>query len=181
MSLLPAEQPRFEEMEQVVDLYIKNVNPTAIARELGIRRVDVLEHIDNWKNTAIGSELMQDRIEELIASMDLHYSTLINKFYEVVEEVDSDSYEPKGRAALLSQKISALRSIADLEAKRLDLLDKAGLRMDASVGDDLAMMEEQMELIMNIIDEELCSDCNRRVQERIHEYKSGSTVVIVND
>lgn len=167
MSLVPIEQPRFEEMNEVVELYIKNVNPTAIARQLGIRRVDVMAHIDDWKSTAVGMDLMKDRVEELIAATDAHYSHLIGKLYEVVYEVDADLGDPKSRAAFLSQKLSALKAIAELEAKRIDLMQKSGLLEAADLGNELAEMEEAKAMLLTILDEELCASCRNRVMIRI--------------
>jgi len=63
MSLVPTgDEPRFAEMRQVVELYVQNKQPGVIAKELGLRRVDVLNHIDEWKRTAVGSEAMKDRV-----------------------------------------------------------------------------------------------------------------------
>ena len=185
MSLMPVEQPRYEEMNQVVELYIKNVNPTKIAKNLGIRRVDVLNHIDEWKRSAVGSDAMQNRVEELIASMDEHYSLLIQKAYEIVEEVDeidrSSDKETMTRSQMLSQKKGALDLIAKLEKDRIDVLQKSGLLEMDHLGDELAAMEEQKQLIMDIIKEELCEHCKPKVLGRLASAMGGGgpTVVVV--
>src|SRR5690349_7770841 len=103
MSLMPIESPRFEEMNDVVELYIKNVNPTKIAKQLGLRRVDVLNHIEEWRKSAVGTEVMKDRVEELITSMDTHYSMLIQKAYEIIEEVDRPLDEDEKRKETLTR------------------------------------------------------------------------------
>lgn len=185
MSLMPAEQPRFEEMQQVVELYIKNVNPTSIAKQLGIRRVDVLQHVEDWKNSAVGTEVMKDRVEELVATMDEHYSMLIQKAYEVIEEVDRPEEEdPDGkrketmtRSQMLSQKMNAIKTIADLEAKRIDMLQKSGLLEAADMGDQLAEMEEQYERVMNILQEHLCDECAPKILSALTQ-ESKSTVIV---
>ena len=185
MSLMPAEQPRFEEMQQVVELYIKNVNPTSIAKQLGIRRVDVLQHVEDWKNSAVGTEVMKDRVEELVATMDEHYSMLIQKAYEVIEEVDRPEEEdPDGkrketmtRSQMLSQKMNAIKTIADLEAKRIDMLQKSGLLEAADMGDQLAEMEEQYERVMSILREHLCDECAPKILSALTQ-ESKSTVIV---
>lgn len=183
MSLMPVEQPRWEEMQKVVELYIQNVNPTKIAKEVGIRRVDVLKHIDEWKASAVGTDVMKDRVEELIASMDKHYSMLIQKAYEIVDEVDTlrnSEKETMTRSQMLSQKKGALDLIAKLEKDRIDVLQKSGLLEAADLGDELAQMEEEKEIIINILTNELCPVCHPKVMAKIAAAigGEGSTVVI---
>lgn len=185
MSLMiTGEEPRFVEMNEVIELYIKNVNPTKIAKEVGIRRVDVLEHIDNWKRTAVGSEAMKDRVDELISTMDEHYSMLIQKAYEVIDEVDrpldedSKRKETMTRSQMLSQKMNAIKTIADLESKRIDVLQKSGLLEAADVGDQLAEMEAEMEKVMEILDSVLCDECHPKVLGALA--KDNDTVIVVH-
>jgi hypothetical protein len=187
MSLMPAEQPRYEEMNDVVELYIKNVNPTKIARQLGLRRVDVLAHIDEWKRTAVGSEVMKDRVEELITSMDEHYSMLITKAYEIVEEVDRplDEEEKKKetmtRSQMLSQKKGALDLIAKLEKDRIDILQKSGLLEAADVGDQLVEMEQKYDRVMDLLDEHLCGACTTKILGPLAQEMAGNVVIVKDD
>lgn len=188
VSLLPAEQPRFDEMQQVVELYIQNVNPTKIAKQVGIRRVDVLAHIEEWRKSAVGSENMKDRVDELIAGMDEHYSMLIQKAYEIIEEVDdlkNDGKETMTRSQMLSQKKGALDLIAKLEKDRIDVLQKSGLLDAADLGDELAAMEEQKQLILEILSDELCDHCKPKVMGRLagamNNNSSSQTVVVVSE
>lgn len=188
MSLMPVETPRFEEMQQVVELYVQNVNPTQIAKRLGLRRVDVLNHIDEWSRSARGMEVMKDRVETLIASMDEHYSTLIRKAYEIVEEVDSidrsSDKETMTRSQMLSQKKGALDLIAKLEKDRIDILQKSGLLEMDHLGDELAEMEEQKQIILDILEYDLCTNCKPVVMAKIGKMlsdKAGGNVVVVSE
>lgn len=178
MSLLPVEQPHFEEMNAVIELFVQNVNPTAIARQLDIRRVDVLHYIEEWKQASIGSDVMRDRVETLIASMDEHYTQLIRSAYSVIEEVDavydeedtdklekmSRKWGTMSRAQMLSQKMNAIKTIADLESKRIDMLQKAGLLEAADFGDQLAAFEEEKQFLKDVLKEHLCSSCSKKVR-----------------
>lgn len=184
MSLLPVEQPRYEEMQKVVELYVQNVNPTKIARELGIRRVDVISHIDEWKKSASGMDVMKDRVETLLATFDEHYSLLINKAYEIVDEVDElrqSDKETMTRSQMLSQKKGALDLIAKLEKDRIDILQKSGLMEIDNLGDELAAMEEQKQLILDILSEELCEHCRPKVMSRLIGAMNNQTVVVVSE
>lgn len=185
---MPVETPRYDEMRDVVELYVQNVNPTQIARQLGLRRVDVLNHIDDWRKSAVGMEFMKDRVETLLAGMDEHYSTLIRKAYEIVEEVDRplDEDEKKKetmtRSQMLSQKKGALDLIAKLEKDRIDILQKSGLMEIDHLGDELAEMEEQKAAIMSIFEEEgvLCPACKQKVMGRLAAVLGGGEVVTIN-
>lgn len=184
MSLLPAESPRYEEMQQVVELFVQNVNPTQIAKRLGLRRVDVLNHIDEWKSSAAGMEVMKDRVETLIATMDEHYSTLIRKAYEIVDEVDTlakSDKETMTRSQMLSQKKGALDLIAKLEKDRIDILQKSGLLEMDHLGDELAQMEEQKAAILSIFEEDgiLCQHCKQKVMGRLAAVMGGGNVTVV--
>lgn len=189
MSLMPVEAPRFEEMQSVVELYVQNINPTQIAKQLGLRRVDVLRHIEEWKNSAAGMEVMKDRVETLIATMDEHYSTLIRKAYEIIEEVDrpldddEKRKETMTRSQMLSQKKGALDLIAKLEKDRIDILQKSGLMEMDHLGDELAEMEEQKAAILSIFEEEgvLCPSCKPRVLGRLAGVLGGGTTTVMNN
>lgn len=186
MSLMPSydDSPHFQEMHEVVKLYIKNVNPTVIARELGIRRVDVLKYIEEWKQSAVGSQAMKDRVDELITTMDEHYSVLIQKAYEIIEEVDRPLDEDERRketmtrSQMLSQKKGALDLIAKLEKDRIDILQKSGLLEAADLGDELAAMEEQKQMLIQILSEELCSHCKPKVMARISGAMTNNVTVV---
>lgn len=183
MSLVPqGDEARYEEMAEVVSLFVQNLKPAAIAKHMGIRKVDVDAHLEEWRKSAVGSDLMKERVEELITSMDEHYSILIGKAREVIDEVDNSFADAnKGKGAMLAQKLGAIKTIQSLESDRIDILQKSGLLEAADLGDELAAMEEQKELLMTILDEELGPECRKRVMRRIRENASefGGNVVVV--
>lgn len=179
MSLMPSidENERYAQMFDIVKRYVQNQNPTKIARDLGLRRVDVLKYIEEWKNSAVHSDMMKDRVDELISVMDEHFGILIQKSYEVIEEVDAPQDENRKatmtRSQMLSQKMNAIKTIADLEAKRIDILQKSGLLEAADLGDELVEMEDRQRELIRIISEELCTSCKPKVMGRIHSVMNG--------
>lgn len=171
--------------------FVQGLKPFQIARELGIRTVDVNAHIEEWRKSAVGQDLMKDRIEELISAMDEHYGILIQKAYEIIDEVDrldEDGEElavstKRGRhtmtrSQMLSQKLGAIKTISDLESKRIDILQKAGLLEAADVGEALVEMEENKRMLLKILEEELCSACRVKVMTRIAEHMQGEVIVV---
>lgn len=191
MSLIPANQPRYEEMNEVMKLFVQGRKPFQIAKELGIRKIDVDSHIEEWRKSSVGQDLWKDRVDELISSMDEHYGMLIQKAYEIIEEVDQlvgeeeESAVKRGRhtmtrSQMLSQKLGAIKAIADLEAKRIDILQKSGLLEAADMGEALVEMEENKRMLLTILEEELCPSCRVKVMTRIAEHMQGE-VVTIND
>lgn len=179
---ITGDEPKFEEQAKVIELYAQNVNPTEIARQVKIRRVDVLHHIDEWKKTAVGSDVMKAQVEEFIASMSEHFGVLIRKAHEVIDEVDDDNgYEAKGRSGMLGQKIAAIKTLSELEAKRIDILQKSGLLEAADLGDELAEMEEQKDILLDILKTELCTVCKPKVMKRLAGEMGKDTVVVVEE
>jgi hypothetical protein len=195
MSLmLPVEDLRFEEANKVLELYVQKVNPTKIARDLGIKRTEVLAYIEEWKESKIAKDYLRDRTEELVGGMDDHYDTLIRKAYEIVDEVDAvydmdDDEEEKhskrwgtmSRAQMLSQKKGALDLIAKLEKDRIDMLSKLGLGEMDALGDELVRMEEEKQIILDILANDLCPKCHPVVMAKIGQMLGGNqnTVVVV--
>lgn len=125
----------------VEDYLLKGVdNATKIAKELGIKRAEVLDHIDAWKEFAQNDEGVKARSRELLTEMDKAYNKIIAELWNAHASADS----AKDMAAIL-------KTIAEVIAKRQDTLQKAGLYDDALIGDELAEVEEQMDAIKNLL------------------------------
>lgn len=183
MSLDLIEQPRYEEMQKVVELYVQNKNATEIAKLTGLKRKDVVFHIEEYRKSAVNLDIMKERVEELISSMDLHFSQLITKAYEVIDEVDLPQDDNKKqtmtRSQMLSQKMSAIKTIADLEQRRIDVLQKSGLLEAADIGDQLVEMEDKYNELLDLLDEYLCDSCRGHIIGRL--VQENETVVIVSE
>lgn len=161
------------EMQKVVELYVQNVNTNSIAKQLGMKRADVVRHIDSWKYIVTNTDHLRDRVGELLVSMDEHYTLLIQKAHAIIEEVDQGEAGSQGRHQYLGQKLGAIKTIAELESKRIDVLQKAGLLDAADLGDELAQMEEQKQILLEILDEELCGECRPKVMIRLQRRLGG--------
>jgi hypothetical protein len=133
---------RMELVNTIAENYLlKGVNnPTKIAKELGIPRKDVLEYIDEWRKIAQNSEGVKDRAAELLTEMDRGYDQIINELWIAHASAES----AKDAAGIL-------KTIADVIAKRQEVLQKAGLYDDANLGDELAIAEEQMDKIKELL------------------------------
>lgn len=135
---------RMIEMNKVVERILKGQNdPTKIAKDLGLKRAQVLDYIDEWKQIAANDDNIKARAREALVAMDEHYSLIISRLWETVEQADL--------ANDTKSKTTTLKAIADIEAKRQEALQKAGLYDDAELGDELALMEERAEKIKKLL------------------------------
>lgn len=129
-------------MNRVVEVFLKgHTNPTQIAKALSIPRKDVINYITAWREIAKNSTQIKDRAAEALSAMDRHYDMIIKEMWEVVEAPTVD----------LKTKASTLKQIADVEAKRQETLQKAGLYDDAGVSEKLVEMEEYTDAIKALL------------------------------
>jgi hypothetical protein len=151
---MPAEievADKFEQMNRVVEEMLKGNNPTAIARELGLKRADVLDHLDTWKNLVKGDSSIRERAKEALAATDQHYAMIINRAWETVEQADANDQ--------LNIKAQSLKLIADVEGKRIDMLQKAGLLENNELADQILETERKQEILVGIL-KNVTADCN---------------------
>lgn len=153
---------RYEQINKVAQMYIKGTtNPTTISKELGIKRAEAISLIEEWRDIARGNDDIREQAAEALQQGIQHYSIIVERFWETVEQADV--------AADYKTKNSVLKNIADVEAKKIDMLQKAGLYDDASMGDELAEMEEKQAILISILKEVTasCDHCKLEVARRL--------------
>lgn len=114
-------------------------NPTQIAKELGLKRADVVTYIEEWREAAITGDA-KARATELLYEMDKSYDQIIQELWITHAEADS-----------AKDAANILKTISEVIAKRQDVLQRAGLYDDAAIGDELALVEEQMQGIKDLL------------------------------
>lgn len=153
----------FDQMNLVVEELLKGKNPTDIAKFLNIKRSEVLTHIDTWRELVSGDTRIRERAREALSGADQHYSMIIQRAWETVDQADANQQ--------LGTKASALKIIADVEQKRIDMLQKAGLLENNELSAQLLETEKKQEILMKIL-KEVTSDCSRcrvEVAKRLSE------------
>lgn len=153
----------FDQMNLVVEELLKGKNPTDIARFLNIKRSEVLTHIDTWRELVSGDTRIRERAREALSGADQHYSMIIQRAWETVDQADANQQ--------LGTKASALKIIADIEQKRIDMLQKAGLLENNELSVQLLETERKQEILMGILKEVTseCSHCRIEVSKRLSE------------
>lgn len=153
----------FDQMNLVVEELLKGKNPTEISNHLGIKRSEVLKHLDIWRELVSGDSRIRERAKEALAGADQHYSMIIQRAWETVDQADANQE--------LRTKSGALKMIADVEQKRIDMLQKAGLLENNELSTQLLETERKQEILVTIL-KEVTSDCDRcriEVSKRLSE------------
>lgn len=165
-----------DRMDKVAKLwYTGERNPTVIARHLGMRRADVLNLIDEWKAIIHNDEGVKERAKESLYEADNALNMVIKRSWETVEQADD--------AGDLKTKATLLKNVADIEVKRVEMLQKAGLYDDAALGDELAEMEEKQAILISILKEVTadCSHCKIEVARRLSRVTGKAEPIVVEE
>lgn len=153
---------RYEQINKVAQMYIKGTtNPTTISKELGIKRAEAISLIEEWRDIAKNNDDIRSQASLALQEGIQHYSMIIQRLWETVEQAEkADDYKTKN---------SVLKNLADVDAKKIDMLQKAGLYDDASVGDELAEMEEKQAILISILKDVTsnCDHCKYEVARRL--------------
>jgi len=177
MNELAVVAPKYNEMNQAVELYLKGTNPTQIARELNIKRTEVLAYVDQYNEFAKNDPVIQERMRETIQNADQIVRMVQKENWATVEQADD-----KGD---LKTKATLLKNITDVEFKLQEMYQKAGLMQDAELGDELAKTQERQELLAQAI-ADVVAKCDRckpilasRMKDIMRDEKSEVIVVPV--
>jgi len=132
-----------DEMNNVVTEYLKGNDPTKIAKQLTMPRTKVVELLNEWKVMASANDAIRARAKDALVGADAHYTKLIQQAYEVIEDATT--------TANLNAKTTAIKLVMDIEAKRIDMLRKAGLLENKELAEEMVEIEKRQEVLMNIL------------------------------
>jgi hypothetical protein len=164
----------FDRMNTVVSELLKGNNPTQIAAITGFKRAEVVELIDEWKTVAHNDTAARDRAKEAISGADRHYAMLIKEAWKTVEDADTQGQ--------LNVKSGALKLIADIEGKRIGMLQEVGLLDNAELATQIADTERKQEILVKILKEvtATCPKCKMEVAKRLSQITGIVEPVIID-
>jgi uncharacterized protein (DUF885 family) len=165
----------FDRMNKVVEELLKGNNPTQIATITGFKRAEVVELIGEWKNVVHNDTAARERAKEAISGADQHYAMLIKEAWKTVEDAD--------QAGQLSVKSGALKLIADIEGKRIGMLQEVGLLDNAELATQLAETERKQDILVKILKEVTasCPKCKMEVAKRLSQITGIVEPVVLNE
>jgi uncharacterized protein with PIN domain len=153
----------FDRMNRVVEELLKGNSATQIATLTGFSRKEVLEYVDEWKSVVHNDSNIRDRAREAISGADQHYAMLIKEAWKTVEDADTQGQ--------LSVKAGALKLIADIETKRIAMLQSVGVLENTQIASQIAETERKQEVLIRILKEVTapCPKCKMEVAKRLSQ------------
>jgi len=161
MTALALRDDEPDKVHEVIKYHLEGRNATWIAKNTGVARKDVLNYVEQFKSVAKDDDLLRARAQEVVHEFDGQHNRIISELWDVVEEA-TDKNDLKTRA-------TALKSLSDISAKRVEVLQKSGLLSDAALGDEMAEIEEKQEKLVAILREVTahCNKCKVEVARRL--------------
>jgi hypothetical protein len=165
-----------DKVNKVVEEYLKGSEATQISKELDIPRQKVVSYINEWKQMASDNAAIRARAKEALVGADTHYNKLINKAYEVIDDATT--------TANLSAKTAAIKLVLDIEARRIDMLQKAGLLENKELAEEMLEIERKQDILVNIL-KDIASEYPQirdEIMRRLSSFsKDKEVITIVSD
>jgi hypothetical protein len=92
---------------------------------------------------ASNNAAIRERAREALVAADTHYNKLIQQTYEVIDDATT--------TANLSAKTTAIKLVLDIESRRIDMLQKAGLLENKELAEEMLAIEKRQDILMNIL------------------------------
>jgi len=165
-----------DEVNKVVSEYLKGQDPTKISKDLDMPRTRVVALINEWKVMASANDAIRARAKEALAGADTHYSRLITKAYEVIDEASLNNN--------LSAKTQAIKLVVDIEKSRIEMLQKAGLLENKELAEEMIQIEKKQEVLVEILRDIASSHPEVRdlIMQRLSQIsKENEVITIVHD
>ena len=164
-----------DQVNKVVEKYLAGTPETQISKELQLPRQKVVAYINEWRTMAADNAAIRARAKEALVGADTHYSKLISKAYEVIDEATT--------IANLTAKTAGIKLVMDLERTRIDMLQKAGLLENKELAEEMMQIEERQEVLINIL-KDIASE-HPEIRDKIMKRLSaatrpGETITIVS-
>ena len=165
-----------DQVNKVVSKYLEGNNETAISKQLSLPRQKVVAYLNEWKQMASNNAAIRERAREALVSADTHYNKLIGQTYEVIDEATT--------TANLSAKTTAIKLVLDIESRRIDMLQKAGLLENKELAEEMMEIERRQDILMGIL-KDIASEhpeIRDKIMRRLSDASRGSeTITVVHD
>jgi hypothetical protein len=160
-------------VNKVVGEYLKGSDPTKISKQLSIPRTQVVQYLNEWKQMASANDAIRSRAREALTAADEHYSRLISKSYEVIDDADTNGD--------LRSKSGAIKLVMDIESKRIEMLQKAGLLENKELAEEMMEIERKQDILKQIL-MDIASEhpeIRDKIMKRLSEVAKGDETITV--
>lgn len=165
-----------DQMNKVVSKYLEGNDETKISKMLSLPRQKVVAFLNEWRQMAANNAAIRERAREALVAADTHYSKLISQAYEVIDDATTTSN--------LNAKNSAIKLVLDIESRRIDMLQKAGLLENKELAEEMMEIENRQEILVGIL-KDIASE-HPEVRDKIMRRlsaaaKPGEVITVVRD
>lgn len=162
---------QFDEMERVVERYIRGENPTVISKSLNMPRTKVMKYIEDWKIWARQNRDIKERARDMLQEIDQHYAMIIKEMWSTIEEA--------GQNGNLAVKSQTLKALASVEKDRQAMFQAAGLHDDDELAEQLQETERKQEILHGILKDvtSKCPNCKIETRKRLSEAMRTAEVI----
>lgn len=158
-------------LDLVVTEYLKGSTQQQIAKTTGMSSATVGGMLREWREMASNSDAIRSRATLALNNADKHYDKLIKKAYGVLEDAE--------QAQSINQRANTIKLIADMEAKRIDLLQKAGMLENNDMASRIIETERKQAIVTDILKNTVggCNRCRPIVQQKLSEMTNEIVVI----
>jgi len=163
-------------MNKIVSKYLEGNDPTKISKELSLPRQKVVAYLEEWKVMASNNAAIRERAREALVAADTHYNKLISQTYEVIDDATTQ--------ANLGAKTTAIKLVLDIESRRIDMLQKAGLLENKELAEEMIEIENRQDILMNILKDIAAEhpEVRDKIMRRLSEAsRKNETITVVHD
>lgn len=153
----------FDRMNSVVEELLKGSTPTQIATTTGLKRSEVLEYIDEWKQVVKSDSSARDKAKEAISAADQHYAMLIREAHDLAKEAKMQGQ--------LNVQGTAIKLALDIQTKKVSMLQDVGLLENNELASQISDTERKQEILVKILKEvsASCPKCKLEVSKRLSQ------------
>jgi ElaB/YqjD/DUF883 family membrane-anchored ribosome-binding protein len=165
-----------DKVNKVVGEYLKGSDASKISKELAIPRQKVMEYLSEWKQVASANDAIRARAKEALAAADEHYSRLISKTYEVIDDATTNGD--------LRSKAGGIKLVMDIESKRIEMLQKAGLLENKELAEEMMEIERKQDVLKQILMDIGAEhpEIRDKIMRKLSDIaKSGETITVVRN
>jgi ElaB/YqjD/DUF883 family membrane-anchored ribosome-binding protein len=165
-----------DKVNKVVGEYLKGSDASKISKELAIPRQKVMEYLSEWKQMASANDAIRARAKEALAAADEHYSRLISKTYEVIDDATTNGD--------LRSKAGGIKLVMDIESKRIEMLQKAGLLENKELAEEMMEIERKQDVLKQILMDIGAEhpEIRDKIMRKLSDIaKSGETITVVRN
>jgi len=162
-----------DQVNKVVEEYLKGNDPTQISKELAMPRQKVVGYINEWRAMASDNAAIRARANEALVGADTLNTKLIQKAYEVIDDATT--------TANLTAKTSGIKLVMDLESKRIEMLQKAGLLENKELAEEMIEIERKQEVLVGIL-KDIASEhpeVRDKIMQRLSEISKEREVITI--